>query len=181
MLGMLTTVSCTKDFLDAEPITEVTDANFYRTPQDANSALVGVYDGMQAAVGGVSGLSHPLASMILSDNMYGGTGNADSFTYQAVDEFDINRSPTDANLYEPLWVAYYRAIYRANVLLSKLDQIDWSEDPEMRNQIESETRFIRGYLYFQMAQLWENIPLVDHGHFRKCSSGHSGRSVYFNC
>ena len=160
LLGMLVTVSCTKDFLDAELITEVTDENFYRTPQDADAALVGVYDGMQAAVGGVGGLSYPLASMILSDNMYGGTGNADSFTFQAVDEFDISRSPTDANLYEPLWVAYYRGIYRANVLLSKMDQIDWSENPEKRNQVESETRFIRAYLYFQMVKLWENIPLL---------------------
>jgi hypothetical protein len=159
MLGMLATVSCTKDFLDAELITEVTDENFYRTPQDADAALVGVYDGMQAVVG-IDGLSYPLASMILSDNAYGGTGNADSFTYQAVDEFDVNRSPTDANLYEPQWIAYYRAIYRANILLNKMDQIDWSENPEKRNQVESEARFIRGYLYFQMVKLWENIPLL---------------------
>ncbi|MGI0107310.1 RagB/SusD family nutrient uptake outer membrane protein [Salinimicrobium sp. WS361] len=159
MLGMLATTSCTKDFLDAELITEITDENFYKTPKDAEAALVGVYDGMQAVVG-VDGLSYPLASMILSDNAYGGTGNADSFTYQAVDEFDVNRSPTDANLYEPQWIAYYRAIFRANTLLIKLDQIDWSEDMSRRNQIESETRFIRGYLYFQMVQLWGNIPLL---------------------
>lgn len=160
LLGMLVTVSCTKDFLDAEPVTEVTDANFYRTPDDAFSALVGVYDGMQAAVGGVAGLSYPVASMVLSDNMYGGTGNADNFAFQAVDELDISRAPTQANLYEPLWIAYYRAIYRANVLLSKIDQIDWTEDPGTRNQIESEARFIRAYLYFQMVKMWGSIPLI---------------------
>ena len=160
LLGLLTTVSCSEDFLDAEPITEVTDANFYRTPGDAYSALVGVYDGMQIAVGGVAGLSYPVASMVLSDNMFGGAGNADDFGFQAVDEFDINRSPTSTNLYEPLWVAYYQAIYRSNVLLSKMDQIDWSENPELRTRYEAEARFIRGYLYFQMVKLWGSIPLL---------------------
>ena len=159
-LGLLTTVSCSEDFLDAEPVTEVTDANFYRTPEDAYSALVGAYDGMQQAVGGVAGLSYPVASMVLSDNMYGGTGNADPFNFQAVDEFDMNRAPTFANLYEPLWIAYYQAIYRCNVLISKMDQIDWSENPELRTRYEAEARFIRAYMYFQMVKLWENVPLL---------------------
>lgn len=160
LLGILTMVSCSKDFLDAEPLTVETDENFYKTPEDAFAALVGVYDGMQAAVGGVAGLSYPVASMVLSDNMYGGVGNADPFNFQAVDEFDISRAPTYANLYEPLWLAYYRAIYRSNVLLGKLDQIDWSEEPELRTRYEAEARFIRAYMYFQMVKLWENIPLL---------------------
>ncbi|WP_029034426.1 RagB/SusD family nutrient uptake outer membrane protein [Salinimicrobium terrae] len=160
LLGLLTTVSCSKDFLDAEPLTVQTDANFYQTPEDAFAALVGAYDGMQAAVGGVAGLSYPVASMVLSDNMYGGVGNADPFNFQAVDEFDISRAPTFANLYEPLWIAYYRAIYRSNVLISKMDQIDWSEDPDLRTRYEAEARFIRAYMYFQMVKLWENVPLL---------------------
>lgn len=160
ILGLLTLGSCSEDFLNEQPITEVTDANFYRTPQDAYSALVGCYDGLQRASGGVGGLSYPVASMVLSDNFFGGVGNADGFGFQAVDEFDISRSPVDANLYENLWVAYYQAVYRCNVLINKMDQIDWSEEPELRDQYESEARFIRGYLYFQMVKLWGNIPLL---------------------
>lgn len=159
-LGLLATVSCSEDFLDAEPITEVTDENFYRTPEDAYSALVGAYDGLQIASGGVAGLSYPVASMVLSDNMFGGAGNADPYNFQAVDEFDMNRAPTFTNLYETLWMEYYQAVYRCNVLISKMDQIDWNEEPELRAQYESEARFIRGYLYFQMVKLWGNIPLL---------------------
>ncbi|MDT0689718.1 RagB/SusD family nutrient uptake outer membrane protein [Salegentibacter sp. F188] len=159
-LGLLSTVSCSEDFLDAEPITETTDANFYRTPEDAFSALAGCYDGLQIASGGVAGLSYPVTSMVLSDNMFGGVGNADPFNFQAVDEFDINRAPTYGNLYETLWIEYYRALYRCNVLINKMDQIDWSDDPELRGQYESEARFIRAYLYFQMVKLWGNIPLL---------------------
>ena len=160
ILCTLALASCSKEFLDAEPITEVTDSNFYQTPEDAYSALVGCYDGMQRAVGGIGGLSYPVASMVLSDDFFGGTGNADGFGFQAVDEFDVNRSPSDQNLYENLWEAYYKGVFRTNVFIQKMDQIDWSENPELRAQYESEVRVIRAYLYFQMVKLWGNIPLL---------------------
>lgn len=160
VLGALFVTSCTEEFLDAEPITERTDSNFYQTPDDAFSALIGCYDGLQRASGGIGGLSYQTASMVLSDNFFGGTGNADGFGIQAVDEFDVNRAPAEQNLYEPLWVAYYRAIFRCNSLLQNIDQVDWSENEELRLQYEAEARVIRAYLYFQMVKFWGNIPLL---------------------
>lgn len=159
-LSACTLLSCSKDYLDAEPLTQLTDSNFYQTPEDAYSALVGCYDGMQRAVGGIGGLSYPVASMVMSDNFYGGGGSADGYGFQAVDEFDITRSPADQNLYGGLWDAYYKGIYRCNVLIDKIDQIDWSENPAQRAQYLSEARVIRGYLYFQMVKMWGNIPLL---------------------
>lgn len=150
--------ACNKNFLDTEPITQLTDDNFYRSPQDAYTALVGCYDGLQIIW--AEGISLPVAAEVLSDNTFGGTGNADGFGYQMLDEFDRQRSPADQNLFGPNWSAYYRAIYRCNVLLSKLDEIDWAEEPSLRNLYESEARFIRAYLYFDMVRLWGNIPLL---------------------
>jgi len=158
ILSLLTLGSCSKDFLDSEPITDLTDVNYYKTPQDAFDALVGVYDGMQRI--SAEGIAVPLASEILSDDCYGGTGNSDGYGFQAIDEFDLSRSPSDTELFNGNWKAYYAAIYRCNVLISKLDQIDWSSDENLRNSVESEVRFIRGYLYFEMVRLWGNIPLL---------------------
>lgn len=160
ILGVFTATSCTDEYLDAEPLTERTNSNFYKTPEDVYAALVGCYDGMQVAVGGIGGLSYPTASMVLSDNFYGGTGNADAFGVQAVDEFDISRSPAEQNLFEPLWVAYYRGIYRCNSLLQNVNKVEWAADTVLRDQYIAETRVIRGYLYFQMVKLWGNIPLL---------------------
>jgi len=39
--------SCTKDFLEKEPLTDRVEANFYKTPNDAFQALVSVYDVLQ--------------------------------------------------------------------------------------------------------------------------------------
>ena len=45
-LGLLSLGACQDSFLETEPLTEVTDANFYKTPDDAYKALVGCYDGL---------------------------------------------------------------------------------------------------------------------------------------
>lgn len=145
-------------YLDTEPITEITDANYYKTPEDAYTALVGCYDGLQIIW--ADGISLPVAAEVMSDNAFGGTGNSDGFGYQMMDEFDKSRSPSDQNMYSANWSAYYKAVYRCNVLLSKLDQVEWGGDEDLRVIYESEARFIRAYLYFDMVRLWGNIPLL---------------------
>lgn len=149
---------CGEEFLDREPLTSLTEETFYKTPDDAFKALVGCYDGLQRVWS--EGIAFPVASEVLSDNAFGGTGNSDGFGYQMIDEFDKNRSAADQNLFQGNWIAYYKALYRCNVLLAKMDQIDWSTDEELRAVYEAETRFIRAYLYFDMIRLWGNIPLL---------------------
>jgi hypothetical protein len=155
---LVSTGACKKSFLDTEPITQVTEENFYKTPQDAYKALVGCYDGLQVVWS--SGVALPVAAEVMSDNTFGGTGNSDGFGYQMIDEFDKSRSPSDQNLYESNWSLYYRALYRCNMLLSKMDQVQWGADATTRSRYEGETRYLRAYLLFDMVRLWGNIPLL---------------------
>ncbi|KQX13008.1 RagB/SusD family nutrient uptake outer membrane protein [Flavobacterium sp. Root420] len=154
--SLLSLGSCS---LETEPLTQLTDTNFYKTTDDAYTALVGCYDGLQVATG-ASGLGVPVISEVMSDDCFGGTGNSDGYGYAAIDEFDISRSPSDVDLLNGNWIGYYKALYRCNVFLSKMDQIDWKGNTTLRNTYESETKFIRAYLYFEMVRLWGNIPLL---------------------
>lgn len=159
LIGALASfASCTKGFLDTEDVTNATEQNFYRTPQDAYKALVGAYDGLQRVWS--DGVALPLAAEILSDNAFGGTGNADGFGFQMLDEFDRFRSPSDQNIFNANWSAYYRAVYRCNMLLTKMDQIEFNGDDALKMRYTAEARFIRAYLYFDMVRLWGNIPLL---------------------
>lgn len=158
VIALLSLVACKKSFLDTEDVTTVSDQNFYKTPNDAWKALVGCYDGLQRVWAG--GIALPVAAEVMSDDAFGGGGNADGFGYSMVDEFDKLRSPSDQDLYGGTWGAYYKAIYRVNLLLTHLDQVDWKGSESLRNIYESEARFIRAYCYFDMARLWGNIPLI---------------------
>lgn len=157
-LGAFILGGCSSTFLDSEPITSLTDANFYKTTADAELAVVGCYDGLQILY--QNGVAFPIASEILSDNCYGATGNSDGYGYQQIDEFDLSRSPVDVNQFNGNWVNYYKAIYRINVLLQKMDQIDWKDDLTLRNSVEAQARFLRAYCYFDMVRLWEKVPLL---------------------
>lgn len=157
-LSALLLSACSESFLDSEPNTSLTDGNFYRTKADADLAIVGCYDGIQVLYS--SGVAFPIMSEVLSDNCFGATGNTDGLGYQLLDEFDLQRSPADVDLLNDNWKAYYKAIYRCNVLLSKMDQIDWGGDTDYRNEIESQARFLRAYAYFDMVRIWEKVPLL---------------------
>jgi len=159
IIVLLSLVACKKSFLDTEDVTTATEQNFYKTSNDAWKALVGVYDGMQRAGASGSGLD-VVATEVMSDDAFGGTGNADGLGFQMMDEFDKDRSPSDQDLFGDNWKAYYKGVYRANMLLTHLDQVDWKGSEGLRKVYESEARFIRAYLYFDMVRFWGNIPLI---------------------
>ncbi len=151
--------SCSS-FLDSEPITKLVDANYYRTEADADAALTGCYDGLQILVGGEDGVNDVfLASLVMGDECFGGAGSGDGNNNQLIDRFDQAISPNDISLYNNMWVRSYKALYRCNMLLSKMEQIEWKSEKK-RNTIEAETRFIRAYIYFDMVRFWGGVPLV---------------------
>jgi hypothetical protein len=157
-IALLSLVACKKSFLDTEDVTTASDQNFYKTPDDANKALIGVYDGLQRVWEG--GHALPVAAEVMSDNAFGGVGNSDGFDYQMIDEFDKLRSPADQDLYGSNWSGYYKAINRANMLLSHLDQVDWKGSESLRKVYEAEARFLRAYFYFDLVRLFGNVPLL---------------------
>lgn len=156
--GALLLGSCSESFLDSKPLTQLTEADFYKTPADAELALVGCYDGLQR-LDATTG-AFPICSDWLSDDCFGGTGATDGYWVQALEEFNKLRSPGDVNMFSDLWINYYQAIYRVNMLLTKMDLIDFGTNTALKNSIESQARFLRAYFYFDLVRLFEKVPLL---------------------
>jgi hypothetical protein len=151
--------SCKSDFLDVEPMTSVLESNFYKTVADAEMALVGCYDGYQRTSSN-GNLAFYVASEILSDNCFGGTGHTDGRAYQVLDRFDQGQSNSDNNLFNGTWTDYYAGIFRCNILLNKLDGTAFGTNTAARARIEGETRFLRALMYFDLVRLFERVPLI---------------------
>ncbi len=158
VIAFLALTSCSKTFLNTEDVTTASDQNFYKTPSDAYKALVGVYAGLKIA--NTDGF--PAYSEVLSDNAFGGTGYGDGKGWQAMDEFDPTVSPADQNLFSSVWSDYYTAIYRANMLLKNIGQVNWSGSVDNTKMYTAETKFIRAYCYFDMVRFFGNIPCSQH-------------------
>lgn len=152
------TISCAESFLDVSSKTESNTENFYKTEGDAWRALIGCYDGWRL-ISSTPGVGFMLASDVLSDECYGGTGTTDGYGYQAMDQFDLSLSPADQNLYEQDWKVYYSAVYRCNELCDHEGQINWVGESSKRGLYMGECRAIRALLYFDMVRMWGNIPL----------------------
>lgn len=146
------------EFLDSDPLTSLVESTFYKTEADAELALVGCYDGLQT-IYAQDDLPSLVGPTIMSDECFGGGGTGDGFDLPFIDQFDYQVDPSIVDIHNATWVWSYKAIYRCNMLLSKLDQIEWQSDTK-RNEIEAEARFIRAYIYFELGKLLGNIPLV---------------------
>ncbi len=150
--------SCSASFLDVSSKTSQTTGNYYKTESDAYRALVGCYDGWQVTTSG-EGVGFYLASEMMADECFSGTGVTDARNYAVIDRFDQGQSSSDLNLYETDWSNYYAAVYRCNELLEHEDGIEWTSDENHGTYI-GECRAIRALCYFDMVRLWENIPLL---------------------
>lgn len=154
MFGMS---SCADSFLDVSSKTESNTDNFYKTESDAWRALLGCYDGWRN-VSSKPGVGFYIASTIMSDETYGGTGVGDGRNYQLIDHFDLSESPSDLNVYSADWKIYYAGVYRCNELITRDGQIEWKDEVK-HGLYMGEARALRAIMYFDMVRLWGNIPL----------------------
>ena len=161
--------SCNLDsLLDSESMTSIDSQSFYKTMADAKMALVGCYDGYRRIVAEGPSPSFYELSEIMSEDAFGGTGNADGRGYQVIDRFDQSQSPSDLSISENLWKFYYKAIFNENAFLQQMDGLAWeasdvygtSTPEETRNAVEGEVRFLRALEYFDLVRLFERVPLL---------------------
>ena len=161
-IGIATLVlatSCSEKFLDTENLYEKSLDNFYSSPQDIEEAMSGVYNAMYT--GGVHS-DEGIAANLLSDMMLGG-GGPDDKSAKNVDKFEDPEEDT----YRDLWVETYNGVTRANAILEKVEEVDFSsffDTPEesvaFKNQTVGEAYFMRGYYYFRAAKFFGGMPLI---------------------
>ena len=88
----------------------------------------------------------------MSDECFGGGGNADARNTQVVDRFDIGEDNSQLNLHNTLWKSYYSAIYLVNQLIKEENNIAWTSDAT-HGRIIGEAKAMRGILYSMSARL----------------------------
>lgn len=151
IIAIVTVTSCT-NFLDREPISDLAEENFFKTGADAESALVAAYDALQSEYYIFDRFTN---GDVISDNCYAGGDNPNNFQ---LDEFTV--TPTNANI-ERDWSYLYEAISRANSVLDNVGNIESPDlTTERRTEILAEASFLRAYHYFQLTNLWGEVPLV---------------------
>jgi hypothetical protein len=146
-----------EDFLDLKPLDQVVSSNFYQTQEDAEKALVSIYDALKyQSATGVSWAPFSTMADILSDDAYAGGSDAND----GMDENEFNKFniPTTSMIAHALWIKNYIGIYRANLYLEIIEKID--APAAFKTRTTAEAKFFRAYFYLELVRFFENIPLL---------------------
>ncbi len=149
--------SCSEEFLDRQPLDQEVSTNFYQTEEDAMEALTSVYDVLgYDQTPGISWAPFVTISDILSDDAFAGGQDAND----GMDENELNNFniPTTNLIVHAIWLKNYTGIYRANLLMEKIGQVEASD--EFKARIVAECKFLRAYFHFEQVRFFENIPML---------------------
>ncbi|MCC7505388.1 MAG: RagB/SusD family nutrient uptake outer membrane protein [Saprospiraceae bacterium] len=151
LAALLLTPACDKFHNDIQPADNLPTGAVYQSAADLESALNGVYNSLQSD--DLSGLNLILIPEILGGNAtWLGSGNPELTDL-------VNRDLRSSNFYaEGLWTQAYKTINLANAVLGALGTVqDPALTPDLRNRIEGEALFLRGYLYFELVRYFGQV------------------------
>lgn len=157
LFTVLSIQSCSK-FLDLKPVSNgiaientSADSVLYKSAEQVEAALGGAYSDFKNEY---FELDYFVNGDAQSDDAYAGADNPANFQ---IDDFKIDA--TNSNVSRD-WAYLYSTIGKTN---SVINNVNSCPDPvlssERKTQIIAEASFIRAYMYFQLVQLWGDVPL----------------------
>ena len=123
------TMSCNSEFLERDPLDQVTENSFYKTAEDARRAIMGTYSALQSIDW------HGKCWMITeipSDNTTTGGNDPD---FSPIDNFTVSADNGPVLEY---WREHYKLITLANQVLKHVPNIEMDE--EVQKSILGERR-----------------------------------------
>src|SRR2546423_2749515 len=136
---------------------DLTDPNepscdtFCQTPAQAVAGVNAVYNALEN--NGTYGRWLVFATDLRSDigmilSPWTDLSNFTKFTFTSYD-FEVNQA---------LWQDHYEGIFRANQVIAHVPAI--AMDAALRDRIVGEAKFIRALLYYDLVNLYGNVPLI---------------------
>lgn len=163
--------ACEDNFLELSPVSQPNVNDFYKTPNDILNGVNAAYAALQT--GSLYG-GRDLQDLTeyRGDNTFDNDPSANSGLRFNIDQFLAGSENT---IYENVWRRLYQAIYRCNIVLDNIDNVEMDET--LRAQYKGEVRFIRALCYFHLVQLWGGVPVVLQAESTEDARSHIRNSV----
>lgn len=139
--------ACDHGILDQEPISQIAIENYFNSTEEVESAVIGIYDAMQAVPQREFALTEMRSDNTRTKNSEGIWGEFEDLAVQA----------TNGAVSE-YWELNYNVIFRANLVLENLEAVTSATS---RAQFEGEAKFGRALAYFNLVRAFGEVPLVD--------------------
>lgn len=150
-ITMILSLTSCADFLQEDLKGEYSSSTYYKTPEQAEFAINAAYN---VLLSNNSGNRLWVFADVASDDTNSGNVG-DNPDIDNIDKFNIN--PANGVL-EPMWALFYEGITRCNEVLEHVPNI--TMDDEQKKYILGQAYFLRAYYYFNLANIFGDIPLV---------------------
>lgn len=155
VLLTLLAVSACSDFLDEKDPSNIAPETFFKTPEDAEYAVYGIYENLRFHGDG-AGIF--VSNFQMLDAL---SGTAESETSQNSDLSTLYsfQHTGDNLLLSQWWRQLYDGIANANLAIEKIPGIP-NILPEAEAKWVGHARFLRALHYFWLVRLWGDVPLI---------------------
>lgn len=134
--------SCDK-VLEVEPVSDITNANYWKAEGDVTGYLTGIYTKFRDVANTTYYLEDRGDSFV--EGLEVGVSNAW--------RQNLNNSTA------PNWIDFYNLIHHCNLLLKYTPGISFTNQ-DNKNRDLAEAYFIRAYTYFTLLRSWGDVPIV---------------------
>lgn len=146
--------SCSDDFLEPAPTSVISSANYFSTPQEVETAIFNIYDGIQGINSTSTNDNHAIQYEFYLTEMRSDNTRTKSSEGEAA-QFENYTIESTNGIVTNYYQSFYNIIYRANVVLENLDAAGNSA-----TKFEAEAKFLRAYAYYNLVNLFGDIPIV---------------------
>jgi hypothetical protein len=149
--------ACKKEFLDLAPVSNANANAVFKTKQDFDLALNNAYSTLYTIYAPKGTMA--FTGELMSDNATVST-LAISGSFTIVDQYAFkDYTITDGNTGVYIfWTDLYTSLYQVNIVISKIADADL--DAAYKKQVVAEMKFLRALYYFNLVQLYGDLPLV---------------------
>ncbi|MGK9119301.1 RagB/SusD family nutrient uptake outer membrane protein [Olivibacter jilunii] len=145
-------LSACNDFLDKEPISQITPDEYFNSETNANSAVIGMYRTM------LNSFSFGQSIIIVPEFSAGHVSHAS--VYPEYENFRTNNIQVNNPWTNNMWQATYATINAANNIITRVPEMPESSiSTEKRQQFVGEAKFVRALNYFFLVRAFGAVPL----------------------
>lgn len=143
---LVSSVACSEEFLNKQPISSFSAQGFYKTTTDAKAGVYGTYDALQSAM--------------RINFAFWGEGRADAVsTYHSGEPLTLIQNTLDQTNSSASWNSFYSVISRANYAIKYVPTV-YESDDEYGLQLIGQAKALRALSYFYCVRVWGDVPLI---------------------
>lgn len=163
LLFILPIAGC-KKWLDLKPQDGIIKEEFWKTKEQVQAAVIGIYSSMQEPASGTYGRVDYIPA--LSELLFvWGESRADNIanaTFTSNDDIDLVNVNIQAANVNANWRPFYRTINFCNTVIEKAPEVLANDNTFTQAQLDkylSEAKTIRALMYFYLVRTFGDVPL----------------------